>query len=112
MEETKREVEEKELKPEDILSEEEITELKDKVKEEIKQQIVNNAIIIEAKHKVQHIVDCLKALQKKNGKNKKAIKAIKVMEKFLNCHIKSGAIMKRYFEVTKLMEEYAHATQG
>ena len=105
-------IEEKELKPEDILSEDEMNDLKEKVREEIKQQIVNNAMIIEAKQKVQHIVNCLKELQKKKGKNKKAIKAIKVMEKFLNCHIKSGAIMKRYFEVTKLMEEYAHAAQG
>ena len=106
------EIKEKELKPEDILSEDEMNDLKEKVKAEIRQQVINNAVIIEAKHKVEHIVNCLKALEKLHGKTKKSTKAIKVMEKFLNCHIKSDAIMKRYFEVTKLMEEYAHASQG
>ena len=105
-------INQKELNVEDMFTPEEIEQAKENAKEEIRQQIINNALIIEAKRKVEHIVNCLKALQKKNGKNKKAIKAIKVMEKFLNCHIKSEAIMKRYFEVTKLMEEYANAVKG
>ena len=71
-------------------------------------QQVQKQVIMDLKNRVQNVVKFLEELQKKKGSNKLSRNAIKIMKKFLSCHITNPAIYKRYQEVMILMEKYAN----
>ena len=80
------------------------------IKDEISTQpksVVDLSVIIGLKEKVSVILTGIKKLQSKYGKTKKSKKAIKTMESFLRCHLTCPTIMDKYYEVAKLMKEYA-----
>ena len=64
-------------------------------------------ILLDMKQKAEVMLDVISKLEKKNKSNKLSRQAKKVLTKFINCHITSSAIHKRYHEVIMLMERYA-----
>lgn len=68
---------------------------------------LNTKSILVLKTQVQKVYDHLVKLQKKFKKTKKSNKALKLMEKFLNCHLSCPTILQKYEDVVSLMEEYA-----
>ena len=67
---------------------------------------VSKEILMDMKKRGETLLDLIKKLEKISGSNKKSKEAKKVVEKFLNCHITSPAILKRYHEVLQLMERF------
>ena len=65
------------------------------------------AVMIEAKQKVAKVLDVMLKLQKKFGKSKKNIKAIKLMKKFLSCNLNCPTIQQKYNEIITLIGEQA-----
>lgn len=86
-------------------------ELKEE-KKEPKHVLVDTRFILEAKAKVQKIIDGFKQIEKKCKKTKQSRKAMKTMEEFVRCNITSDAISKKYFAVIHLLEKYGNANQG
>ena len=68
---------------------------------------LNARSILVLKAQVQKVYDHLVKLQKRFKKTKKSKNALKVMEKFLNCHLSCPTILQKYEDVVSLMEEYA-----
>ena len=67
-------------------------------------------VILDAKKRVESVIEFIQKLEKIQGSNKQSRQAIKTMQKFLNCYITNPAIYKRYQEVMLLMEKYANTT--
>lgn len=82
------------------------------LKSEIIKEKITKSILIDAKNKVQTVIDFLKEMEKKFGSTKESKMAIMTMTKFLNCHINNSAIYKRYQEVMILMERYANGIKS
>lgn len=64
------------------------------------------AVILEAKTRVESIINGLKKIEKKVKKTKQSRKAIKVMEDFVKCNVTSPAISKKYQAVMELLAQY------
>ena len=63
-------------------------------------------IILDMKKRAETLLKLITNLEKVSKANKKSREAKKVVTKFLNCHVTSPAIMKRYHEVIQLMERF------
>lgn len=90
-------------------------DIQNKVKEVVQQKAMDEAqkkILLDAKTRVQNVIEFIEDLEKRAGSTKQSKKAKQVMNKFLKCHITSPAIFKRYQEVMILMERYANANQA
>ena len=74
---------------------------------DVKPQVPAN-VIMELKAQVEQVYNYLVTMSKKVKKTKKSIKALKVMSKFLNCHLDCPTIYDKYVAVMDLMREYAN----
>ena len=63
-------------------------------------------ILLDMKRRAGTLLTLIEKLEKLNGSNKKSREAKRVVTKFVNCHLSSPAILKRYHEVLQLMERF------
>lgn len=67
------------------------------------------AVYVEAKNKVQQIVDGFKKLEKHCKKTKESRKFMKLANDFLHCNITSDAIEKKYLQVVGFLSVFYNA---
>ena len=64
------------------------------------------AFLVEAKRRVQAIIDVLKKIEKKCKKTNQSRKIMKLLESFVSCHITNPVIIDKYTKIIELLSKY------
>ena len=67
---------------------------------------VQKALYMEAKTRVQAIIDSFKKIEKKCKKTKQSRRVMKLMEDFVRCNLSSPSIESKYQAVYRELEKY------
>lgn len=70
------------------------------------QSEVQKALYMEAKTRVQAIIDSFKKIEKKCKKTKQSRKIMKLMEDFVKCNLSSPSIESKYQAVYEELKKY------
>lgn len=62
--------------------------------------------LVEAKRRVQSIIDVFKKIEKKCKKTKQSRKIMKLLESFVSCHITNPAIVDKYTKIVEILSKY------
>ena len=67
---------------------------------------IQKALYMEAKTRVQAIIDSFKIIEKKCKKTKQSRRVMKLMEDFVRCNLSSPSIGKKYEAVQEELRKY------
>lgn len=66
----------------------------------------NLEVILEAKRRVQSVIDVFKKIEKKCKKTKKSRKMMKLMEEFVKCNVTNPVIVDKYKKIVAVLAQY------
>jgi len=83
-----------------------VNQIKEAKEKTAQEDIKKVEFLVEAKNKVQNLINVLKKIEKKTKKTKQSRKFMKMLESFVACHITNPAIIDKYSEIVTVLSKY------